>query len=139
MPCQGQALHQCLSGQVRAISWFLETRHVSQRQITVEAGQTQPRCKVLRGVSAISRLGVTIMQNHAKTFAMRTPRVSCDASPKKEPSMSKPQNFWSSPTGFTLATIGAAVGLSSIWKFPYEIGANGVVARSCSSIFSAWG
>ena len=39
--------------------------------------------------------------------------------------MSKPQDFWSSPTGFTLATIGAAVGLGSIWKFPYEVGANG--------------
>jgi NSS family neurotransmitter:Na+ symporter len=39
--------------------------------------------------------------------------------------MRKPQDFWSSPTGFTLATIGAAVGLGSIWKFPYEVGANG--------------
>lgn len=39
--------------------------------------------------------------------------------------MSKPQDFWSSPTGFVLATIGAAVGLGSIWKFPYEVGANG--------------
>jgi len=39
--------------------------------------------------------------------------------------MSKPQDFWSSPTGFTLATIGAAVGLGSIWKLPYEVGANG--------------
>jgi NSS family neurotransmitter:Na+ symporter len=39
--------------------------------------------------------------------------------------MSKPQDFWSSPTGFILATIGSAVGLGSIWKFPYEVGANG--------------
>jgi NSS family neurotransmitter:Na+ symporter len=39
--------------------------------------------------------------------------------------MSKPQDFWSSPTGFILATIGAAVGLGSIWTFPYEVGANG--------------
>jgi neurotransmitter:Na+ symporter, NSS family len=39
--------------------------------------------------------------------------------------MSKPQDFWSSPTGFILATIGAAIGLGSIWKFPYEVGANG--------------
>jgi NSS family neurotransmitter:Na+ symporter len=39
--------------------------------------------------------------------------------------MSKPQDFWSSPTGFIFATIGAAVGLGSIWKFPYEVGANG--------------
>jgi NSS family neurotransmitter:Na+ symporter len=39
--------------------------------------------------------------------------------------MSKPTDFWSSPTGFILATIGAAVGLGSVWKFPYEVGANG--------------
>ena len=39
--------------------------------------------------------------------------------------MSKPKDFWSGPTGFILATIGAAVGLGSIWKFPYEVGANG--------------
>ena len=39
--------------------------------------------------------------------------------------MSTPQNFWSGQTGFILATIGAAVGLGSIWKFPYEVGANG--------------
>jgi len=39
--------------------------------------------------------------------------------------MTKPQDFWSGPTGFILATIGAAVGLGSIWKFPYEVGANG--------------
>lgn len=39
--------------------------------------------------------------------------------------MKKPQDFWSSSTGFILATIGAAVELGSIWKFPYEVGANG--------------
>lgn len=39
--------------------------------------------------------------------------------------MNKPQDYWSGPTGFILATIGAAVGLGSIWKFPYEVGANG--------------
>ena len=39
--------------------------------------------------------------------------------------MTKPHDFWSSPTGFTLATIGTAIGLGSIWKFPYEVGANG--------------
>ncbi len=32
---------------------------------------------------------------------------------------------WSSPGGFVLATIGSAVGLGSIWKFPYEVGENG--------------
>lgn len=39
--------------------------------------------------------------------------------------MNQPRDFWSGPTGFILATIGAAVGLGSIWKFPYEVGANG--------------
>ncbi|MBM3568555.1 MAG: sodium-dependent transporter [Alphaproteobacteria bacterium] len=32
---------------------------------------------------------------------------------------------WSGRTGFILATIGSAVGLGSIWKFPYEVGSNG--------------
>jgi neurotransmitter:Na+ symporter, NSS family len=32
---------------------------------------------------------------------------------------------WSGGAGFVLATIGAAVGLGSIWKFPYEVGSNG--------------
>lgn len=36
----------------------------------------------------------------------------------------RPDN-WSSRAGFILATIGSAVGIGSIWKFPYEVGANG--------------
>jgi NSS family neurotransmitter:Na+ symporter len=32
---------------------------------------------------------------------------------------------WSGRAGFVLATIGSAVGIGSIWKFPYELGANG--------------
>jgi NSS family neurotransmitter:Na+ symporter len=32
---------------------------------------------------------------------------------------------WSGRLGFTLATIGSAVGIGSIWKFPYEVGSNG--------------
>ena len=32
---------------------------------------------------------------------------------------------WSSRAGFVLATMGSAVGLGSIWKFPYEVGTNG--------------
>jgi len=32
---------------------------------------------------------------------------------------------WSGRTGFILATIGSAVGIGSVWKFPYELGANG--------------
>ncbi|MEX1107733.1 MAG: sodium-dependent transporter, partial [Dongiaceae bacterium] len=32
---------------------------------------------------------------------------------------------WGSRTGFILATIGSAVGLGSVWKFPYEVGENG--------------
>jgi NSS family neurotransmitter:Na+ symporter len=35
---------------------------------------------------------------------------------------------WSGRAGFILATIGSAVGLGSIWKFPYEVGANGGAA-----------
>jgi NSS family neurotransmitter:Na+ symporter len=36
-----------------------------------------------------------------------------------------PRQAWSSRFGFILATIGSAVGLGSIWKFPYEVGENG--------------
>lgn len=32
---------------------------------------------------------------------------------------------WSGRAGFILASIGSAVGLGSIWKFPYEVGSNG--------------
>lgn len=38
------------------------------------------------------------------------------------------QQTWSSMLGFTLAAIGSAVGLGSIWKFPYELGSNGGAA-----------
>lgn len=32
---------------------------------------------------------------------------------------------WSGRVGFILATVGSAVGIGSIWKFPYEVGAHG--------------
>lgn len=37
----------------------------------------------------------------------------------------EPRERWSGRAGFVLATIGSAVGIGSIWKFPYELGANG--------------
>lgn len=39
--------------------------------------------------------------------------------------MTRRAERWSSRLGFVLAMIAAAVGLGSIWKFPYELGANG--------------
>ena len=39
--------------------------------------------------------------------------------------MSAKRELWSGRVGFILANIAAAVGLGSIWKFPYEVGANG--------------
>jgi neurotransmitter:Na+ symporter, NSS family len=36
-----------------------------------------------------------------------------------------PVAVWKTPSGFVLATIASAVGIGSIWKFPYEVGANG--------------
>lgn len=39
--------------------------------------------------------------------------------------MAQPASYWSSGTGFILAAMGSAVGLGSIWKFPYEVGTNG--------------
>jgi NSS family neurotransmitter:Na+ symporter len=35
------------------------------------------------------------------------------------------REVWSSRVGFIAAAIGSAVGLGSIWKFPYEVGTNG--------------
>ena len=32
---------------------------------------------------------------------------------------------WKTRSGFVLATVGSAIGIGSIWKFPYEVGANG--------------
>ena len=39
--------------------------------------------------------------------------------------MTEPREHWSGRLGFVLATVGSAVGLGSIWKFPYEVGTNG--------------
>ena len=39
--------------------------------------------------------------------------------------MTGKQEHWSSRAGFVLAAMGSAVGLGSIWKFPYEVGSNG--------------
>ena len=39
--------------------------------------------------------------------------------------MAKANELWTGRVGFILATIGSAVGLGSIWKFPYEVGSNG--------------
>jgi NSS family neurotransmitter:Na+ symporter len=39
--------------------------------------------------------------------------------------MPEKQEVWSSRAGFILSTIGSAIGLGSIWKFPYEVGTNG--------------
>ena len=38
------------------------------------------------------------------------------------------RDAWSGRAGFILAAVGSAVGLGSIWKFPYEVGANGGAA-----------
>ena len=42
--------------------------------------------------------------------------------------MTEQRETWSGRGGFILATVGSAVGLGSIWKFPYEVGANGGTA-----------
>jgi neurotransmitter:Na+ symporter, NSS family len=48
--------------------------------------------------------------------------VSADSTPPVPAGRSE---RWSSRAGFLLATIGSAIGLGSIWKFPYEVGTNG--------------
>jgi NSS family neurotransmitter:Na+ symporter len=42
-----------------------------------------------------------------------------------KPTMGKKKEEWSGRIGFILSTIGSAIGLGSIWKFPYEVGSNG--------------
>jgi len=50
---------------------------------------------------------------------------------------------WSSRTGFILASIGSAVGIGNIWRFPYMVGENGggaflfriLLLYSCSVFF----
>ena len=39
--------------------------------------------------------------------------------------MQEKRELWSGRIGFILSTIGSAIGLGSIWKFPYEVGTNG--------------
>jgi NSS family neurotransmitter:Na+ symporter len=39
--------------------------------------------------------------------------------------MREKRELWSGRIGFILATTGSAIGLGSIWKFPYEVGTNG--------------
>lgn len=39
--------------------------------------------------------------------------------------MAAKREHWSGRVGFILANISAAVGLGSVWKFPYEVGTNG--------------
>jgi len=39
--------------------------------------------------------------------------------------MTAGRDSWTGRVGFILATIGSAVGIGSIWKFPYEVGSNG--------------
>ena len=39
--------------------------------------------------------------------------------------MNETREAWSGRVGFMLATVGSAVGIGSIWKFPYEVGSNG--------------
>ncbi len=41
---------------------------------------------------------------------------------------SQPSNSWTGKLGFVLASVGAAVGLGAIWKFPYMAGAEGGAA-----------
>ena len=38
---------------------------------------------------------------------------------------SNPKNQWSSRWGFLLATVGFAVGMGNIWRFPFVTGQNG--------------
>jgi len=37
----------------------------------------------------------------------------------------KPREHWASSFGFVMAAAGSAIGLGTLWQFPYMTGANG--------------
>ena len=39
--------------------------------------------------------------------------------------MKKAREHWGSKLGFIMATAGSAIGLGSLWRFPYTTGQNG--------------
>ncbi len=81
-----------------------------------------------------NRQSVSKQWAHRSTF-LDTPRFDrpgdrlndLDQRPPSPPrrALSKGREHWSTRVGFILAIISSAVGLGSIWKFPYELGTNG--------------
>ena len=51
--------------------------------------------------------------------------MSISNSDRVTPGRTPPGERWTGRGAFILAAIGSAVGLGSIWKFPYEVGSNG--------------
>ena len=61
--------------------------------------------------------------NDMASLGLRNPGMTEPGSTSKAVVPYSPR--WSGGFGFVLATIGSAIGLGSVWKFPYEAGANG--------------
>lgn len=70
---------------------------------------------------------------------MSTLEIEADAAPAAERPVAAPAT-WSSQLAFLAAAVGSAVGLGSIWKFPYIVGANGggPLSWSTSASWPRW-
>jgi NSS family neurotransmitter:Na+ symporter len=56
---------------------------------------------------------------------LERPHIAAMTTQQNENPSKGPPEQWSGRAGFILAAMGSAVGLGSIWKFPYEVGSNG--------------